>query len=51
MNVLFALVDLLELRHLVSWCPAEDHSVASDFLSKGKLGAGKQANGHIGLVD
>ena len=44
------LVDLLELRHLVSGTPGEDHPVASDFLFKGKLRAGKQAHGHAMIV-
>jgi hypothetical protein len=50
MNVVFAFVDLLEFRNLVSGAPGEDHTVASDFLFKGKLRAGKQAHGHATVV-
>jgi hypothetical protein len=50
MNVAFAFADLLELRHLMSRPPGEDHTVASDFLFKGKLRAGKQAYGHATVV-
>ena len=49
-SVPFGLVDLLELRHLVSGAPGEDHSLASDFLFKGKLRARKQAHGHATIV-
>jgi hypothetical protein len=52
MDVCLALVDLLELRHCVPEPPGENHaSFASRFLLEGKLGAGKQTNGHVTFVD
>jgi hypothetical protein len=45
-------VDLSKLRHSMPHPPGEEHtSLASYLLLEGQLGAGKQTNGHVTIVD
>ena len=53
MDVWPVLVDLLELRDPMPKPPVEGQAASPTLhlLIKGKFGAGKQANGHVGLID
>ena len=52
MDIWPTLVDLSKLSQLMSEPPGEDPaSLASDFFIEGKLGAGKQTNGRVKVID